>query len=123
MLLAAHHATHGLLVHVVLAGHSLRTAIVAGLSLGQVGEFGFLLAALGTGHWRGTDLGPHRVITTLRGIPDAAAEDEVNRVFGPDLAPAYRGPRALITSKHRARSLGSEICEHASTDLRAIPKQ
>jgi CPA2 family monovalent cation:H+ antiporter-2 len=47
----------------VLAGHSLRTGIVAGLSLGQVGEFGFLLAALGAG----AGAGP-RLIAILVGV-------------------------------------------------------
>jgi CPA2 family monovalent cation:H+ antiporter-2 len=31
----------------LLAGNSLRTSMIAGLSLGQVGEFGFLIAAIG----------------------------------------------------------------------------
>jgi len=31
----------------ILSGNSLRTSMVAGLSLGQVGEFGFLIAAIG----------------------------------------------------------------------------
>jgi CPA2 family monovalent cation:H+ antiporter-2 len=31
----------------ILAGNSLRTSMIAGLSLGQVGEFGFLIAAIG----------------------------------------------------------------------------
>lgn len=50
-------------VAAVLAGHSLRTGLVAGLSLGQVGEFGFLLAALGAG----AGAGP-RLIAILVGV-------------------------------------------------------
>lgn len=50
-------------VAAVLTGHSLRTGIVAGLSLGQVGEFGFLLAALGAG----AGAGP-RLIAILVGV-------------------------------------------------------